>query len=240
MKTKINNTKKYISLVDASLLLAVGWSALGGCRIEPRDERQPAVEHGLQTDSISPADSLREEGPPVPAGDTMRLLRSDAAVARPQRVDAPLVVASGLAIPVDGVRPEDLVNTFDDARGQGRDHDAIDILAPRGTAVFAATDGRILRLFTSERGGLTVYQLGADGHTVYYYAHLDAYAKGLKKGRKVQRGEVIGTVGDTGNAAPGNTHLHFAMWRVEDPAQFWDGEPINPYPLLSRSKYYTP
>jgi murein DD-endopeptidase MepM/ murein hydrolase activator NlpD len=124
------------------------------------------------------------------------------------------------------------VDTYTAARGAGRSHEAIDILAPRGTPVLAAAAGRVLRLFTSDRGGLTVYVLGTDERTVYYYAHLDGYARGLAADRRVRRGEVIGYVGDSGNAAPGNTHLHFAIWRVADPRDFWDGEPLNPYPLL--------
>jgi murein DD-endopeptidase MepM/ murein hydrolase activator NlpD len=175
------------------------------------------------------AESLRAEGPPVLEGDTARV--DTAAVARPDSVEALQLAPSGLAIPVAGVRPEGLVNTFDEARGEGR-HDALDILAPRGTPVLAAADGVVLRLFTSERGGLTIYQLGPDERTVYYYAHLDGYAEGLADGQRLARGEVIGYVGDTGNAAPGNTHLHFAMWRISDPADFWEGAPINPYPLL--------
>lgn len=204
------------------IAVAAGWFLRGACTVAP-----PAPP---TTDA---AGSLRTEGPPVPAGDTVRVEASEAAVAQPERPEAPAVAASsGLVVPVAGVRPEDLVNTFDDARGQGREHDAIDILAPRGTPVLAAADGTVLRLFTSVRGGLTVYHLGADERTVYYYAHLDGYAEGLAEGQAVARGQVIGTVGDSGNAAPGNTHLHFAMWRVADPADFWEGEPINPYPLL--------
>ena len=146
----------------------------------------------------------------------------------------PSAESSGdLVIPVAGVAPDDLFDTFTDARGQGRVHNAIDIMAPRGVPVLAAAPGHIVRLFESERGGLTLYQLDPDGETVYYYAHLDGYQPGLAAGQTVQRGDTLGFVGDTGNAAPGNTHLHFAMWVVADSTQFWDGEPINPYPLLA-------
>ena len=141
--------------------------------------------------------------------------------------------AAGLVIPVADIAPDELSDTFTDARGQGRVHNAIDIMAPRGVPVLAAAPGHVIRLFESERGGLTIYQLDPDGETVYYYAHLDAYQPGLEAGQTVQRGDTLGTVGDTGNAAPGNTHLHFAMWVVADSTQFWDGEPINPYPLLA-------
>jgi peptidoglycan LD-endopeptidase LytH len=137
-----------------------------------------------------------------------------------------------LLIPVAGVRPEQLRDTFTDSRSEGRAHDAIDIPAARGTAVLAAADGKIARLFTSARGGMTIYQLGQDGKTVYYYAHLDHYADDLVEGRLVRQGETIAYVGDTGNAGAGNYHLHFAMWLVEDPKRYWSGTSINPYPLL--------
>lgn len=141
-----------------------------------------------------------------------------------------------LIIPVADVRPEQLRDTFTEARSEGRRHDAIDIIAPRGAAVKAAADGKIARLFNSEKGGITLYQLSPDQQFVFYYAHLDAYADGVKDGKPVTQGEVIGYVGDTGNAVPGNTHLHFAVWRISDPKKFWDGENLNPFPLLRNSK----
>jgi murein DD-endopeptidase MepM/ murein hydrolase activator NlpD len=138
-----------------------------------------------------------------------------------------------LLIPVAGVRAQDLRDTFSDSRSEGRVHDAIDIMAPRNAPVLAASDGRIVRLFQSVKGGITIYQLAsADEHFVFYYAHLAAYADGLAEGHVARRGETIGYVGDTGNAAPGNTHLHFQIYRVADPKRFWSGENINPYPLL--------
>jgi murein DD-endopeptidase MepM/ murein hydrolase activator NlpD len=138
-----------------------------------------------------------------------------------------------LLIPVEGIRPDQLQDTFKDSRSEGRVHDAIDIIAPRGTPVLAATDGRIVKLFNSVKGGITFYQLAAaDEHYVLYYAHLERYADGLKEGHVARRGETVGYVGDTGNATPGNTHLHFQLYRVEDPKRFWTGENLNPYPLL--------
>lgn len=109
-------------------------------------------------------------------------------------------------------------------------------MAPRNTPVLAAATGSIKRLFTSEQGGLTIYQLGTDQKTVYYYAHLDHYAEGLSEGRTVRQGEAIAYVGDTGNAGPGNYHLHFAIWVVDDPRHFWTGVNINPYPLLTEKR----
>ncbi|HWW76277.1 MAG TPA: M23 family metallopeptidase [Pyrinomonadaceae bacterium] len=139
----------------------------------------------------------------------------------------------GLLIPVAGVRAEQLQDTFDAARSEGRVHDAIDIIAPRNTPVLAAADGRVVRLFQSAKGGTTLYQLAsADEHVVLYYAHLERYADGLAEGHFARRGETIAYVGDSGNATPGNTHLHFQIYRVADPGHFWTGDNINPYPLL--------
>jgi len=140
-----------------------------------------------------------------------------------------------LIIPVAGVRPDQLIDTFDDARAEGRVHDAIDIMAPAGTPVLAATGGKILKLFQSERGGTTIYQLSTDEKTVYYYAHLQGYADGLAEGKVVRQGEVIAYVGDTGNAGVGNYHLHFSIAAVSDPKRYWEGTNINPYPLLRSS-----
>jgi len=137
-----------------------------------------------------------------------------------------------LIVPVAGVRPDQLRDTYSDARSEGRTHDAIDIIAPAETPVIAAADGKIIKLFQSERGGTTIYQLSADQQFVYYYAHLSHYADGLTAGRDVRQGEVIAYVGDTGNAGAGNYHLHFSIAIVSDPKRYWEGTNINPYPLL--------
>jgi murein DD-endopeptidase MepM/ murein hydrolase activator NlpD len=140
---------------------------------------------------------------------------------------------AGLLIPVAGVRPEQLQDTYTQSRSEGRTHNAIDIMAARNTPVVAATDGMIIKLFQSERGGITLYQLGTDNRTVYYYAHLERYADGLAENRFMRRGELLGYVGDSGNAGKDNCHLHFSIWLVTDPKRFWDGENLNPYPLLT-------
>ena len=137
-----------------------------------------------------------------------------------------------LIIPVAGVRPEQLQDTYSDARSEGRTHDAIDIIAPAETPVLAAADGKILKLFQSEKGGTTIYQLSASQELVFYYAHLSHYADGLTEGNLVKQGEVIAYVGDTGNAGAGNYHLHFSIAVVTDPKRYWEGANINPYPLL--------
>jgi len=139
-----------------------------------------------------------------------------------------------LIIPVNGVRPDQLRDTFSDARAEGRLHDAIDIPAPLGTPVVAAADGTIIKLFHSDLGGTTIYQLSTDSRFVYYYAHLDRYAEGLAEGHLARQGETIAYVGDTGNAGAGNYHLHFSIALVSDPKKYWQGVNLNPYPLLNK------
>ena len=139
-----------------------------------------------------------------------------------------------LAVPVKGVKKEQLQDTFKDARSEGRVHDAIDIIAPAGTPVIAAAEGEIIKLFESERGGITIYQLSKDKRLIFYYAHLQRYADGLMVGKTVWQGETIGYVGDTGNAGAGNYHLHFSIMITNNPKRYWEGTNINPYPLLRK------
>ena len=139
-----------------------------------------------------------------------------------------------LVIPVTGVRPDQLRDTFSDARAEGRVHDAIDIPAPLGTPVVAAADGTIVKLFHSDRGGTTIYQLSTDSRFIFYYAHLDRYAEGLAEGHLAKQGETIAYVGDSGNAGAGNYHLHFSVALTSDPKKYWQGVNINPYPLLKK------
>ncbi len=142
---------------------------------------------------------------------------------------------SGLIIPVRGVRPGQLTDTFTQAREGGlRVHDAIDIMVPRGTLVLAAAPGIVEKLFTSKAGGLTLYQRSLDRRTTYYYAHLDSYAPGLRQDQPVRTGQVIGAVGSTGNANPFAPHLHFAVLQTRPEAKWYEPTvAINPYPLLT-------
>ena len=138
-----------------------------------------------------------------------------------------------IVIPVQGIRAGELINSWDQSRAQGRLHRAIDIPAPVGTPVLAAMDGRIEKLFNSDRGGLTIYQRADDGRLMLYYAHLQGYRRGLAAGDRVKLGQVIATVGASGNADPAFPHLHFQMLATS-PGSAWNaGEPINPYPLLA-------
>ena len=137
-----------------------------------------------------------------------------------------------ILVPVAGVKPEQLKDTFLQARSGGRRHDALDILAPHGTPVVAAVDGTIRKLFHSKAGGVTIYQFDLAEERVYYYAHLQRYADGLHEGQRVKQGDVIGYVGVTGNAPPGTPHLHFAIEILTAEKLWWKGTAVNPYPLL--------
>lgn len=146
----------------------------------------------------------------------------------------PGVDPSRLSVPVAGVAPNDLLDTWGQARAGGaRTHEAIDIAAPGGTPVIAAAPGRVEKLFLSEAGGNTVYIRSPDRRLSFYYAHLQQYASGLREGESVQQGQLIGYVGDTGNAGAGNTHLHFGVARMRAGDEWHGGEPVNPYPLLA-------
>lgn len=149
--------------------------------------------------------------------------------------DPVAVAPSGLAVPVAGVTPTQLIDTYTQSRGGGaRVHNAIDIMADHGTPVVAAAPGRLEKLFFSKGGGgITAYVRSADGRWQYYYAHLQDYAPGLKEGQEIRRGDPIGRVGVTGNSDPNGPHLHFAINRMSDGEKWWQGKPVNPYPLLA-------
>ncbi len=145
---------------------------------------------------------------------------------------APATDAPKLLVPVEGVKAAQLSDTFDQPRGKERHHEALDIMAPTGTKVIAVADGKVVKLFNSKPGGLTVYQFDPTEKYAYYYAHLDRYAEGLTEGALVKRGELLGYVGATGNANPAAPHLHFAVVELTPEKQWWKGSPLNPYPLL--------
>jgi murein DD-endopeptidase MepM/ murein hydrolase activator NlpD len=142
---------------------------------------------------------------------------------------------SGLAVPVAGIAVEDLVDTYQQSRAAGaRVHNAIDIMAPEGTPVVAAAEGIVEKLYFSRGGGgITVYVRSPDQQWIYYYAHLQEYAPGLQEGQKVERGDRLGSVGSTGNANPAGPHLHFAVHQMAPNEPWYEGTPVNPYPLLA-------
>lgn len=141
------------------------------------------------------------------------------------------LAARGLLFPLKGIPLAMLRDNFEESRG-GRPHEALDIAAPRGTPVVAVDGGRVAKLFTSAAGGITVYQFDRDEKYAYYYAHLDRYANGIAEGKWLERGEVLGYVGSTGNASPDAPHLHFTIFRLGPDKRWWQGEAVNPYPYL--------
>jgi len=162
--------------------------------------------------------------------------RPDEAPSQPPKLAtaAPGSEASGesIAIPVAGMQKSSLRDHFNDLRGGRRRHEAIDIMAKRDTPIVAIVDGKIRKLFLSAAGGITIYQSSRDESLIYYYAHLERYVPGLKEGKSVTKGEVLGYVGTSGNAAPNAPHLHFAVMLLPPTREWWKGVPINPYPLL--------
>jgi peptidoglycan LD-endopeptidase LytH len=137
-----------------------------------------------------------------------------------------------LDLPVRGANRRELHDSFYETRRWFHSHEAIDIMAPRGTPVLAVEDGAIARLFESKAGGTTVYQFDPTTRYVYYYAHLERYADGLHEGNHVQRGQLLGYIGTSGNAPEDTPHLHFAIFRLTDEKQWWQGTPINPYDIF--------
>ena len=169
----------------------------------------------------------------APSGEVARVDPSDGP---PVDVAEGLVVGpAGLVIPVAGKKQDDLIDTYTQSRAGGaRIHNAIDIMAPAGTPVYAAAPGTVEKLYFSQGGGgISAYVRSDDRRWSYYYAHLQSYAPGLAEGQRVKRGQLIGRVGSTGNANPEGPHLHFAINRMEPSWRWHQGEPINPYPLLA-------
>ncbi|TYT26133.1 M23 family metallopeptidase [Luteimonas viscosa] len=231
-----------IGLVLALLAANLAWWAMRGhdgplWRQSPTPVVGPDVAVGEPPPRASPVSAGTRESQRAPApaaGDVVATpTAAEDAIAGSSPPLEPPPSAAGLVVPVQGVAAADLQDTFGDARGGERMHEALDIMAPAGTPVLAVADGRIEKLFDSERGGLTIYQFEPGGTWCYYYAHLQAYAPGLAEGKEVSRGEVIGFVGSSGNADPAAPHLHFAVFALTPERQWWTGTPVNPYPLLA-------
>ncbi len=144
--------------------------------------------------------------------------------------------AKDLRIPIDGADVANWRGQFGDPREHGgRAHEAVDIMAPRNTPIHAVEDGTIAKLFFSTGGGgNTVYEFDPSGRFCYYYAHLERYADGLAEGQHVDRGDIIGFVGTSGNAPPDRPHLHFAIFELTPERHWWKGQPIDPYLAYER------
>lgn len=144
------------------------------------------------------------------------------------------VAVPALLVPVAGIGVAQLRSNWGEARGGGmRGHQGLDVMAPAGAPVIAAADGKVEKLYFSRGGGITLYQRSDDGRWMFYYAHLRDYASGMSEGQQVRAGETIAYVGDTGNAGAGNYHLHFGVARMAPGEGWWQGTPVDPYPLLA-------
>lgn len=170
---------------------------------------------------------------PPPAGESDRSRQRGIPPASIDHGDAVPLMARNLMMPLDGVKQSDILDTFNQGRSGGRRHEATDIMAPRGAPIRAVGDGTIKKLFFSKAGGNTIYEFDPQGIYCYYYAHLDRYADGLQEGMAVKKGDLIGYVGSTGDAAANAPHLHFAIFKLGPDKKWWQGEAVNPYPVLS-------
>jgi murein DD-endopeptidase MepM/ murein hydrolase activator NlpD len=208
----------------------------------PHDAPAPAVVVApvATPPAAAGADPLAASLPPAPVVST-DLTEADLPL-RPTQQEIPLAgdVASAAAgatpgklmIPVEGIKLAQLSDNFDQPRGKERHHEALDIMAPKGTKVIAVADGKVVKLFNSKPGGLTVYQFDPTEKYAYYYAHLDRYADGVKEGSVLKRGDLVGYVGVTGNSDPNAPHLHFAVVELTPKKEWWKGTPVNPYPMM--------
>lgn len=223
----LNFVDRMLTVVVTATLTSAVWIVAGGSLIELADSES-------QRDTTRPAEAAPSPAPTQTAGESGTARPADpldeAAAGAPDSIEL-----RELIIPVLNVRAQDLTDTFTDERADGRRlHEAIDIMAPRGTTVVAATPGTIEKLFRSKAGGNTIYIRSNDGQTIYYYAHLDEYAPGLQEGQRIRRGQRLGSVGSTGNAADDTPHLHFAILRTTADAEWWEpANAVNPYPLLT-------
>ena len=214
----------YLLALHATVIWLVGekWGfvSMTELQIDKETVSAPTRTHAVPSPLTAP-DELADLSTPTPA---------------PPASNLPADTGPGLAVPVFGVKPEQLIDTYTQARGEERLHEAIDIPAPLGTPVIAAGSGKIIRFHDSVPGGITIYQLSSDNSHVFYYGHLQRRADTLREGDFVNKGATIGFVGDTGNAGAGNYHLHFSISKIADPKRYWEGTYINPYPLLTHPR----
>ncbi|AYQ30596.1 M23 family peptidase [Polaromonas sp. SP1] len=209
----------------------------------------PTTQTAAQTPAASgtqpaAAAATNATAPPAEQGDPLAALIEKVAPTSPDTPSADAAAPTGpvtgeadisllrkraLTLPVQGVNAAQLTDTYSQARAAGTPHEAVDIMAPRGTPVLAVEDGKVLKLFLSKPGGITIYQFDPGSNYAYYYAHLDRYADGITEGASLRKGQVIGYVGSTGNASPDAPHLHFAIFKLGPERQWWRGAPLNPY-----------
>ncbi len=206
-----------ILAVAAGVVIAAWWQPKSNTQTP-----QPASERFA--DHLAPvrARSASANAPIADATPIARTIPVDAS-------DLPRLRVRSLDIPVTGFSAWQLNDNYTQERAGGVPHEALDIMAPRGTPVLAVEGGRIAKLFLSKPGGITLYQFDPSGEYAYYYAHLEGYADGISEGGFLRKGQVIGYVGSSGNASPSAPHLHFAIFKLGAEKQWWRGTPINPF-----------
>jgi murein DD-endopeptidase MepM/ murein hydrolase activator NlpD len=203
---------------------------------KPGAPREKATEVVMAAPSVTlpPAGVLPAAPAPTMPPPTMAPLGGVPPKATPSPTQSSLTPSAPglhLAMPLANVDPQKLSSTYNQVR-DGHMHEALDIMAPRGTPVMAVAEGNVAKLFTSKQGGLTVYQFDNSQIWCYYYAHLDRYASGLKEGMLLRKGDVLGYVGSTGDASPSAPHLHFAVFALGPEREWWKGTAVDPLPLL--------
>lgn len=217
-----------------SLVLLIWWAGAKTLNWARPDHRYPLMSFGARVDpsvpKVEPVDAVPAAAAageatlkPASAGPTI------SAITMVSGSDMESLRSRSLVVPVRGIATDDLDSSFQDARGSSRRHEAIDILAPRGTDVLAVEDGKIAKIFTSDAGGLTLYQFDPSETFVYYYAHLDRYAPGIKEGAMLRKGDVVGAVGTTGNAPKDTPHLHFSISKLDADRRWWGGTALDPF-----------
>jgi murein DD-endopeptidase MepM/ murein hydrolase activator NlpD len=210
-----------IAMVLAAVSMARGYGGAG----MPSVRAEHADSASTTRASNSAVAAAVVDVPPLTPSGTESVTADDLALLR-----------SEITMPLAGVDPATLRSNFAERRGGGtRQHSALDVMAPRRTPVQSAANGRVLKLFTSDAGGLMVYAADSSERFILMYAHLDGYATGLRDGAPLTRGQVIGYVGSTGNASPNAPHLHFAIARSADVRRWSKGQPIDPLTVLQAS-----
>lgn len=227
----MNLVDRILTIVVTATITSAIWIVAGGSLIEnatstgQREATRPAEAAPSPSASDASADGTGMDSDVLAVGALDAQLAAAPSAAQSRQ----------LLIPVQNIRPADLTDTYSDSRGGGtRLHEALDIMAPKGTSVLSSAPGTIEKLFRSKAGGNTIYVRSTDGETIYYYAHLDAYAEGLREGQRVRRGQRLGMVGSSGNASAEAPHLHFAILQTTADAEWWEpANAVNPYPLLT-------
>ncbi|QUL38869.1 M23 family metallopeptidase [Erythrobacter sp. JK5] len=220
---------RLLTIVVTATLTSAIWIVAGGSLIELASQQEG--EDSLRPAEAAPSPLVSESA--VPEG---QAAPTAAPPLDPTPSPSPTEDTIALRIPVLNVRASDLSDTFLETSEEegGRPHEAIDIMAPKGTSVVAAAPGTIAKLHRSASGGNSIYIRSPDKKTIHFYAHLDEYAEGLREGQRVRRGQRLGTVGSTGNASAESPHLHFAILRTTADAEWWEpANAVNPYPLLT-------